>query len=407
VTFEHDWLDINALPLLNLNDPPAFMNDMAHSAAAKGIDLQYCMPLPRHFLQGSLYSNLATMRVSNDRFEIGKWNSFLYTSKLAGALGCWPWTDVFYSSESRNLLLSTLSAGPVGVGDALGAINTINLAKSVRPDGVIVKPDSPLTPTDPSYVNGAQSGSQPMVAAAYVDHGDLRAAYVFSFAQASALTNSSFIPNQLGVPGNAYVYDYFSSTGVIVAASNTFNFTTTMPSNNVNGSYFVVIPVGPSGIAFLGDTNKFVTLGKKRISTMADAGVLKVTTSFAVGETNLTLTGYAPSAPYIGALNGAFGVMNYDPTTHLFSINLAPDGSNTATLALSLSPLPYLQITNSGGNMQIFWPTSAIGYHLESTVNLQPPANWGPVTNPVNVIGNLNSVGLTPSAPASFYRLKQ
>ena len=140
---------------------------------------------------------------------------------------------------------------------------------------------------------------------------------------------------------------------------------------------------------------------------MVDAGVLKVTASFAVGETNLTLMGYAPSAPYIGALNGAFGVMNYDPATHLFSINLAPDGSNTATLALSLSPLPFLQISNSGGNMQIFWPTSAIGYHLESAVNLQPPASWVAVTNQVNAIGNLNSVSITPSVPSAFFRLRQ
>jgi hypothetical protein len=314
---------------------------------------------------------------------------------------------VYYSSESRNLLLGTLSAGPVGVGDALGNLNAANLAKSVRPDGVIVKPDAPLTPTDPSYLNGAQSGSAPMVAAAYVDHGNLRAAYVFSFAQASALTNSSFVPNELGIPGDAYVYDYFNSTGAVVAASNVFSFTTTMPANNTNGSYFVVVPVGPSGIAFLGDTNKFVTLGKQRISTMADAGVLKVTASFAVGETNLTLTGYAPSAPYIGALSGAFGVMNYNPATHFFSIDLAPDGSNTATLALSLSPLPFLQITNSGGNMQIFWPTSAIGFHLESTVLLQPPASWVSVTNPVSVIGDLNSVSITPAVPSAFYRLKQ
>jgi hypothetical protein len=180
-----------------------------------------------------------------------------------------------------------------------------------------------------------------------------------------------------------------------------------MPGNNINGSYFVVVPVGPSQIAFLGDTNKFVTLGKKRISTMTDAGVLKVTASFAVGETNLTLVGYAPSAPYIGALNGTFGAMHYDSTTHLFSIDLAPDGSHTATLALSLSPLPFLQITNSGGNMQIFWPASAIGYHLESTVNLQPPASWVSVTNPVSAIGNLNSVSITPSVPSAFFRLRQ
>jgi hypothetical protein len=169
-----------------------------------------------------------------------------------------------------------------------------------------------------------------------------------------------------------------------------------------------VVPVGSSGIALLGDTNKFVTLGKKRIPTLADAGVLKVTVSFAAGETNLTLTGYAPSAPYIGALNGAFGALNYDPATHLFSINVAPDDAGTATLALSLSPLPYLQITNAGGgNMQIFWPTSAIGYQLESAVNLRSSAAWGTVTNPVSVIGGFNAVGLTPATPAAFYRLKQ
>jgi hypothetical protein len=407
VTFEHDWLDVNALPLLNLHDPPAFMNDMASSAAANGINLQYCMGLPRHYLQSSLYNNLVTMRVSPDRFEISKWNTFLYTSQLAGAVGAWPWTDVYYSSESRNLLLSTLSAGPVGVGDALGGIVVPNLAQSVRPDGVIVKPDVPLTPIDQSYVNGATGQNSPMVAATYVNHGNLQAAYVFAHAQTTTATNSSFIPNKLGIPGTAYVYDYFNRTGAVVAAGNAYNFSTTMPSNNVNGSYFVVVPFGPSGIAFLGDTNKFVTLGKKRVSTLADAGVIKVTASFASGETSLTLSGYAPSAPYTGALSGAFGDVNYDSTTHLFSISLAPGSSHTATLALSLSPLPVLQITNIGANLQVFWPTSAVGYRLESAATLQSPANWVPVTNPVSVIGNVNSVSLTPAAPSTFYRLKQ
>ncbi|HEU5122912.1 MAG TPA: autotransporter-associated beta strand repeat-containing protein [Verrucomicrobiae bacterium] len=407
ITFEHDWLDIRALPLLNLNDPPAFMNGMANAAAARGLNLQYCMALPRHFLQGTLYNNLVTMRVSNDRFETGKWNKFLYTSQLAGAVGCWPWVDVFYSSESRNLLLSTLSAGPVGVGDALGGINGANLSKAVRPDGVIVKPDVPLTPIDQSYVNDAKGLNAPMVAATYVDHDQSRAAYVFAYARNASSVQTSFTPTQLGIPGSAYVYDFFNHTGSVVTADSAYNFSTTTANNNVNGSYFVVVPVGPSGIALIGDTNKFVTLGKKRISMLSDAGVLKVTASFAAGETNLTLAGYAPSAPYIGALSGAFGSMNYDVATHFFSINIAPDKSNSATLALSLSPLPFLQITNVGGDMRICWPTSAIGFHLERTVNLQSPASWHAVTNPVSVIGNLNSVGVTASAASAFYRLKQ
>jgi hypothetical protein len=408
VTYEQDWLDIRARPALNLHDPPAFMDDMAHSAAARGINLQYCMALPRYYLQSSLYNNLVTMRVSGDRFESGKWTKFLYTSQLTGAVGAWPWSDVYYSSESRNLLLSTLSAGPVGVGDSLGGINPANLAQAVRPDGVIVKPDVPLTPLDQSYVNDAKGLNAPMVAATYVDHGRSRAAYVFAYARNAASTDASFTPGRMGIAGAAYVYDYFNRTGSVVPAGGTFHFSTSVAGNDHGGSYFAVVPVGSSGIALLGDTNKFVTLGKKRIPTLADAGVLKVTVSFAAGETNLTLTGYAPSAPYIGALNGAFGALNYDPATHLFSINVAPDDAGTATLALSLSPLPYLQITNAGGgNMQIFWPTSAIGYQLESAVNLRSSAAWGTVTNPVSVIGGFNAVGLTPATSSAFYRLKQ
>jgi len=407
ITFEHDWLDVMALPLMNLNDPPAFMNDMAAAAAANGINMQYCMGLPRHFLQGSLYNNLLTMRVSPDRFEISKWEAFLYESRLAAAVGAWPWTDVYYSSESRNLLLGTLSGGPVGVGDALGGINFNNLAESVRPDGVIVKPDVPVTPIDQCYVNDAANLHQPMVAAAYVNHGGLQADYVFAYAQIPTATNSSFIPGQLGISGSAYIYDYFNHTGMVAAAGSPFRLTTTMPSNNVNGSYFVVVPVGPSGMAFLGDTNKYVTLGKKRISALADAGVLQATVSFAPEETNVTLTGYAPSVPYAKALSGSLGGMNYDSVAHLFSLNITPNSEQTAALALSLTPLPFLQLTNLGASVQISWPTSAIGYQLENTTMLQSPGSWVPVTNPVNVIGNQNSVGLSPSAPAAFYRLKQ
>jgi len=293
------------------------------------------------------------------------------------------------------------------VGDALGSLDTANLAESVRPDGVIVKPDVPLAPIDQCYVNDANVLKLPMVAATYVDHGNLRAAYVFAYAQTSAATNSGFIPSELGISGSAYVYDFFNSTGLVVAASNTLAFTTSMPSNNVNGSYFVVVPVGPSGIALVGDTNKFVTVGNKRLPALADAGVVKATVSFALGETNVTLAGYAPSLPCATALSGAVGGMAYNSMTHLFSLNVAPDSSQTATLALSLTPLPVLQITNLWSNLRISWPTSAVGYQLEGTASLKAPANWGPLTNPVSVSGAQNSVIVTPSGSSTFYRLKQ
>jgi len=407
ITFEHDWLDVMALPAMNLTDPPAFMNDMAAAAAANGLDLQYCMGLPRHFLQGSIYSNLATMRVSIDRFEISKWNNFLYTSRLASALGAWPWCDVYPSVETRNLLLDTLSAGPVGVGDALGALNTNNLAKAVRLDGIIVKPDVSLVPVDQSYLNDAQGLNLPMVAAAHVDHNNLRALYVFSFARSASNTNASFTPAQLGIPGPFYVYDYFNQTGAVVAAGSPFNFPTTVANNSTGGTFHVVVPIGPSGIALLGDTNKFVTLGNKRVASLADAGVVQATVSFAPAETNVLLSGYAPSMPYAWATGGAVSAVNYDSVKHTFSLNVAPGVTGTAALALSLTPQPVLQMTNLGASVQISWPAAAIGYGLECSAALGPGVNWIPCTNPISIIGDRNNVSAVPAGQSLFYRLKQ
>lgn len=69
-----------------------------------------------------------------------------------------------------------------------------------------------------------------------------------------------------------------------------------MPNDTNGGTYFIIVPLGPSGIALLGDTNKFVTRGKKRISSISDDGLLRATVVFAPGETNVALCGYAPSA---------------------------------------------------------------------------------------------------------------
>src|SRR6202011_2464256 len=103
-------------------------------------------------LQGSEYANVTNTRVSSDGFGSSRYHDFLYTSRLASAMGIWPWVDVFASTQTQNLLFSNLSAGPVGTGDALGSESAGNLLLALRGDGVIVKPDSPIAPTDASYI---------------------------------------------------------------------------------------------------------------------------------------------------------------------------------------------------------------------------------------------------------------
>jgi hypothetical protein len=325
---------------------------------------------------------------------------------MTHALGVWAWSDVYWSSATRNLLISTLSAGPVGAGDPLGSANATNLLKSVRPDGVIVKPDVPLAPVDDAYVNDSLGQGRPMVAATWTDDTNSLALYVFAYGNNPANLAASFKPADFGISSNAYVYDYFAATGMVVAAGSPFNFTTTMPDDTNGGSYFIAVPFGPSGMAFLGDTNKFVTRGKKRISSFSDTGLLRATVAFAAGETKVTLTGYAPTNPLV--LTGAAGNLSYNAATHRFTLTVAPDHSGTATIGLALAPVPSPQITPLGaGLLQISWPSAAVGYVLEEATNLTPPVAWSPASGSVTSANGQQVVTITNTGPATFYRLKQ
>ena len=227
-------------------------------------------------------------------------------------------------------------------------------------------------------------------------------------AKMPAKLTASFKPADYGISSNAYVYDYFAATGMVVNAGSTFNFTTTMPDVTNGGSYFIAVPIGPSGIAFLGDTNKFVTRGKKRISSFSDTGLLRATVAFAARETNVTLCGYAPSNPFALALAGATNNMTYNSTTHIFTLSVSPGNSGTATVGLSLAPVPSPQIAPAAaGQCQISWPAAAVGYVLEKASNLAPPVVWFQSSDTVTSTNGQNVVTITNSDSAAFYRLRQ
>jgi hypothetical protein len=404
VTYEQDWLAVNAVPLENLTDPPAFLNDMSAAAAANGINMQYCMPFPRHYMQGAQYNNLLTMRVCGDRFSSNDWDDFLFDSRFVSALGAWPWCDVFMSSEERNLVLSTLSGGIVGPGDALGAVSAVNLSKAARPDSVLVKPDAALLPIDRAYVIDVQGQNLPLICSTHTDHNGFTNYYVYTYARNSSIPGNSFTPAELGMTGTAFVYDYFNQIGTIVSNTSSFAYNTTMPDNNVGGSYFIVVPIGPSGIAFLGDTNKYVMLGKKRIPRLSDNGVVQATVVFAAGESSVTVSGYAPTMPYVNALGGSVNSLAYDPVRQFFTASVSPDATLSASLVIGLGPV--LQITNLSSQFQISWSTSFPGYNLQSATTLQPVGNWTPVTNPIVTQGSQNTVRFVPTNSAMFFRLK-
>jgi hypothetical protein len=329
-TYEQDWLYGPAITAFNLTDGNAFLDNMASAMAAQNLTMQYCMPTARHVLQSAKYPNLTTIRGAQDRFEPTKWTAFLYASRLIGAVGAWPFTDVFMSTETSNLLLATLSAGPVGVGDQIGTMSTANLLRAVRADGIIVKPDFPITPLDANYIANAQSLDRPMIAATSTSFGDWTGHYVFAYPQGSN-NQVSFTPANLGITGDSYVYDYFADSGALAHATDTISSTITGDSQ-----YWIVTPVGPSGMALLGDTGQFVTFGKKRVRSVSDDGAIHVTVAFASSETSRQIEGFSPGAPRVSATNGLISQAAYNRSTHRFSFTVAPGPQGSpATVTIS------------------------------------------------------------------------
>jgi hypothetical protein len=249
-------------------------------------------------------------------------------------VGVWPFSDACQSQNVKDLLFATLSAGPVGVGENIAAINGANLSLAIRPDGVIVKPDVPIVATDATFLANAQDAIAPNVAFTYTQHTAIRTAYVLAYDPSSGATSSaSLVPSSFGVKGNAYIYDYFNKTGWLLDAGAAFS----TPVDST-GAYFIVAPVGPSGIAFLGDPNKFVGSGKKRVAQLSDDGALHVTVLFAPGEAHVALHFHSPTPPEAVAVNGSVSRPLHDgQTRYKIAVRPGPDGTASITIQSALA----------------------------------------------------------------------
>ena len=321
--YEQDWLDSNARPAINIVQAHAFLAEMAHSMAREGLAIQYCMALPGYFMASTQFPNLETIRVSDDRFLPARYDNFLYTGALAHAVGLWPWSDVFMSTELSNLVAATLSAGPVGTGDALGQIDAANLKRTMRADSVLLKPDVPLRPLDSMYAAdeaAAQGGKKiPMVAMTKTYFGKATETYVFSYPRAAGETAPEVPLTELGVHGSAYAWNWQTQKGEMIAAGGEVPL-----QYQEKWGYEVVAPVNRAGIALLGDVSKIVPLARKRFTSVTDTGSVEFTMAFARGEKAVTVTGYATRKPEVKALEGSVIEFLYDAGDRLFRFEVSP-----------------------------------------------------------------------------------
>lgn len=328
-TYEQDWLDFKATAAFTLEDQQAFMDNMAQALEANGITMQYCMATPRHVLQASKYSNLTSIRVSEDHFDRDDWPQVVHASRLASAIGVWPWVDIFESGISENVMVATLTAGVVGASDAIGSIDHTNLLRAARADGVLVKPDSPLVPTDSTLMAESTNGTVPIVAYAYTDHDAGRALYVLGFRNGHA-KEAVFTPAECGVSGKLFAYDTRNRAGRIVDAASRI-----VLDLSADWSNLVIAPVGASGMALVGDESKYAPLGRARIPKLRDNGSgIDVEIAFAAGEDRVTLRGYAPELPEVSAGAGRVLDLTFDEASGIFDVTVAPGPSRASRITI-------------------------------------------------------------------------
>jgi hypothetical protein len=169
IVYEQDWLiaqteDFSPLYTdIHLGDQ--WLMSMGEAADKLNINIQYCMSLPRHILTALEIPRVTQARVSPDyathlESQVEQW-AIGISSMFADAIGLAPFKDVFWSTSlqpganytptptevlpAREILMATLSTGLVAPGDAIKYTNFESIMKCCREDGLIFKPDRPLT----------------------------------------------------------------------------------------------------------------------------------------------------------------------------------------------------------------------------------------------------------------------
>ncbi|NNM85431.1 MAG: hypothetical protein HKL96_06730 [Phycisphaerales bacterium] len=326
ICYEQDWLNEIYRHSPAMASTPgigkAFTGNMATACEKYGLAMQYCMETPRFLLQGAHYGNLTSVRVATDGFCPDRYNDAIYNDAFARAIGSWPWVDNFRSTETENILIATLTAGPVGVSDALGKESASNIFRAIRADGVIVKPDEPLVPTDQTILNDARHLSRPLIAATFA-HQNPRTDYVFICRRDGDRGEFTVTPTSLGISGQCYIYNLRTHNGRVQAA-------TVAISGHLKPAmwkYYELCPI-TSGMALLGDTAQFVPTGRSRIPHVAIShDTLAIALRFAKGEDTLPLQVYAARMPKVSASMGAISAMRYQD--HVASFQVKRTGTSS------------------------------------------------------------------------------
>jgi hypothetical protein len=288
--------------MTDLDRMDLYYKNEAKALQDKGINMQYCMTLPRNVMQSTENPIVLSLQASRDHHvymaeptpehredDPYVWKHLLFASALYGAVGLWPSRDNIQTVADPNawedVLIANMMGGEIQLGHRIGECDFDLVRKTYRDgDGLLLKPDRPIVPLDRCYHEGCAAGYTES------DKGGRQWFYLVNFPTSGSL--SEFKVADLGVRGRWAVYDHDAHTAFLVDADNPIPI-----KRNSKHELFVIAPVLENGMAVIGDTDKFVSMADMRIPSVEVEGTALRVGVISNSTQNPVVSGYADKQP--------------------------------------------------------------------------------------------------------------
>ena len=266
--YEQDWMWVIWFGVQSLRAESgrarAWQQALDAAAAEHGLSLIWCMPTPADLAEATRLASVVAVRTCDDyRYADDPavlWTWFLGVNAMAGALGLWPFKDVFFSARGEGIdgdphpeveaLLSALSAGPVGIGDRIGRTDRDLVMRTCRADGLLVKPDRPIAALGAGLLGAPRRGEALMWADTHSDGWRYLTALHVAESEAP-------IRDGLALEQERLVYDWRAGTAALASRID-------VSLEHRGWALYVVCPV-EDGRALIGDPAVYATMGDRRV----------------------------------------------------------------------------------------------------------------------------------------------
>ncbi|KAJ9447365.1 Beta-galactosidase 8 [Diplonema papillatum] len=313
--FEQDFLSYHqSHSHLLINDTTtgdSWLDSMGVAAAAANITLQWCMMYPNHVLKTTEVPSVTNGRASQDGVGAPRRHLVLgYSCMLLHIVGLWCSADNAWSNTTlaptrdpdptSDVLIAALVAGPYGVADSYQSFNKSLIMQTTRSDGILLKPDRPVTAMDLGFVLGFSNNTRVphpyYLWSTHTDVSDARFSYLLAINSESPINIAAADLDDRDPSGTkSYVaYNYFNPTASAVwfgggAPTSSFTFPAAPAPKNqtvqaLGYGYWVTAPVLLNDWVFLGE-GKFIAASVNRVVSFAAAtDSLEVVVKVARGE---------------------------------------------------------------------------------------------------------------------------